>query len=409
MATIVERPNRKAESTWQAKVRRKSYPLFSASFTDRHRAELWVRDLEAEIDAIELKRNPETEVSRKLRTAAREELIRRYKPDAAPPAAPQHTIGEMIDRYLAEILPSLPKSQVKYEHILQWWKGELGDRALNEEKLHHVIQECLDKLRVCPRVARRRTGSRRDRPLAPATIKGYAVILSAAFAPAVRRWDWCAVNPLSKVETPNLPEQRARYLSEDQRDDEGRILQEGELRRLLTACRRSSHPHLYDVVVLALSTGMRRNELLTLRWNQVDVQRGLILLEVTKTGRRREVPLTGLALQLLRARRGALEPTGRINEDSLLFPGLRKHHKYTQLRGVWTKVLEAAEIRNFKFHDLRHSAATYLLKHDVALSYVSKLLGHARLEQTSRYAHVIDENLKEKVEHSNRETFGLGD
>ncbi len=94
----------------------------------------------------------------------------------------------------------------------------------------------------------------------------------------MREWGWVTENPVRRINKPKEPRGRVRFLDDDERA------------RLLQACRGSANPLLYPIVVLAIATGMRRGELLPLRWNQVDFTRNTITLHETKNGERRAIP-----------------------------------------------------------------------------------------------------------------------
>src|SRR5205807_3794219 len=111
-------------------------------------------------------------------------------------------------------------------------------------------------------------------------------ILSHAFTMAVREWQWCDDNPVCKVRKLKEPRGRVRFLSEEERQ------------RLLESCQVSSNPYLHTIVVLALSTGARRGELLSLHWRDVDLKRGMLTFRETKNGETHSVPLTGYALDV---------------------------------------------------------------------------------------------------------------
>jgi integrase len=124
--------------------------------------------------------------------------------------------------------------------------------------------------------------------LAPSTVNDYFSVISQIFTKAVREWQWLQVSPLQYLSKLKEPRGRVRYLSED------------ELTRLLGACRESRSPHLFLVVIFALSTGARRNELLSLTWADIDFTRVLITFRETKNGEDRSVPLSQHALVHMR-------------------------------------------------------------------------------------------------------------
>ena len=126
-------------------------------------------------------------------------------------------------------------------------------------------------------------------------------------------------------------------------------------------------------VVLALSTGMRQAEQMNLRWSDVDLRNGRIVLQDTKNGDRRAIPVSGLALQLLQEL-----DRHRTLVTTLLFPG-KDPQSPIDLRFPWEKALEEAGIKDFHWHDLRHSAASYLAMNKASLAEIAEVLGHKTL------------------------------
>ncbi len=135
------------------------------------------------------------------------------------------------------------------------------------------------------------------------------------------------------------------------------------------ACRESESKGLYPIVILALSTGMRRGEIMNLKWSDIDLARGSILLQTTKNGERRFIPLVGMALDLLRSK------YANQAVDSLVFPAPHAPCKPIDIRSAWETALSKANIFNFRFHDLRHTAASYLAMNQASLLEIGTLLG----------------------------------
>jgi integrase len=169
---------------------------------------------------------------------------------------------------------------------------------------------------------------------------------------------------------------------------------------LLDACKTSRNKNLYTIVVLALSTGTRRMELLGLTWNDVDLQRGVVRLHDTKNKERRVLPLTGFALELMQQ-----YATKRSNESAFVFPS-RNGRKPADIRTAWEEAVERAEIEDFHFHDLRHSAASYLAMNGASLAEIAEVLGHKTLDMVKRYAHLSDAHTAGVVARMNEKIFG---
>jgi len=192
----------------------------------------------------------------------------------------------------------------------------------------------------------------------------------------VKRLQWLERNPCERVAKSKENTGRVRFLS-----DEERV-------RLLNACR--PHADLYLAVLLALTTGARQAEVMSLRWGQIDFKRQVITLHETKNGDRRALPLVGEAFTLLQER-------GKVRDlkDDRIFPPTAKAKKaeYLDLRQPWEAALKTAEISDFHWHDLRHTAASYLAMSGVSLVEISKILGHRTMQMVSRYSHLSDEHI----------------
>jgi integrase len=226
--------------------------------------------------------------------------------------------------------------------------------------------------------------------------------LSHCFNVAVNDWGWMEDSPMRKVKKSKEPRGRVRFLSDDEIID-GELV-EGERTRLLNACQQSSNPILYPVVVLALSTGMRRGEIMKLTWDDVDLNQGRITLRETKNGEIRVVPLVGKALDLL-IKHSKVRHIG----TQLLFPGKVRKDKPKDLTRPWREALASAQIEDFRFHDLRHSAASYLAMNGASLAEIAEVLGHKTLQMVKRYSHLSEAHTAGVVSRMNERIFGGGE
>lgn len=217
-----------------------------------------------------------------------------------------------------------------------------------------------------------------------ATINREISLLSAAINWANREWDYNLPNPVRGNKLKE-PESRVRWIKQD------------EAKRLLDAAASSVRArHLESLVRLALHTGMRRGEMLGLEWNRVDLHVNLVYLDGvhTKTGKRRTIPLNSEARSALvkqaryRAKHCPASPWVFCHKDG---------ERIKDVKHSFTRACEIAGIEDFRFHDMRHTCAAWLVTAGVPLSEVRDLLGHASVTMTEKYAHLAPENVKAAV------------
>ena len=353
MALIEKRMTDDGKISYRVRIRIKGSPQESATFARLTDAKKWVQSIES---------------------AIREN--RHFKVTEAK----RHTLSELIDRYCVNVLPNKKSAKTQFQQ-LNWWKTKIGSRALSDIT-PSLIAEYRDELG--------REITIRGKPPSPATVVRYMAALSHAFTIAVKEWGWMEDSPMRKVTKPREPRGRVRFLS-----DEERV-------RLLESCKESSSPYLYPVVVLALSTGMRSGEITGLTWDNVDLNRGRAILHETKNGERRAVALKGHALELLKE----LGKVRRI-DSNLLFPAKEtKTTKPIDLRKPWEAAVQKTELHDFRFHDLRHSAASYLAMNGASLAEIAEVLGHKTLQMVKRYAHLSEGHTARVVESMNQKIFG---
>jgi integrase len=216
-----------------------------------------------------------------------------------------------------------------------------------------------------------------------ATINRYVAAISVVFSYACREYG-LHINPVRNI--PSLPENNERT----------RFLSEAERTRLFKACRTSHWDKLYLIVLLAITTGARKGELTKLRWNDIDFDRRTAYVATTKNGQPKVLPLTDSVikeLQLFDAKDSSLIFASRIKEDV--------PYCFTK---PWKKALEDGEIKDFRFHDLRHSCASYLAQSGASLLEIADVLGHKDISVTKRYSHICIEH---KVSLINRVMGGI--
>jgi len=334
MANIEERILKDGCKTYRVKIRRKGYPVLSKTFSRKTDAHRFIRKIESEIDQGK---------------------------HLAAPEATKRTLAEAVDRYIEMVLPRKPKSQIKQTMQLTWWKDQLGHLTLSQVTPSHIAEQ-----RDILSRGKTPTGTIRS----AGTTNRYLAALSHMLTIASKEWAWIDHNPVMKVERLKEPRGRVRYLDDDERE------------RLLQACMNSKSPYLYTIVVLALATGGRKNEIVSLSRHDVDLNRQVVTFSHTKTDQIRSVPISGLAVELL-----AQCLKVHSLETDLLFPSHKIPTKPIEIRKPWIRALEEANIENFVFHDLRHTAASYLSMSGASTLELADVLGHRTLQMTKRYTH----------------------
>lgn len=342
MATI-ERIDRASGPVYKAKVRRRGRPTVTRTFAYRKDAETWARQLEGALDRDAAGLTNEGE---------------------------RHTLGDAIGRYRREVLPELrPDTARCYAIHLNHWADKLGSARLSDLR-PAKIAAARDELAEAAR--------------APATVNRYLATLAAVLTACVKRWHWLADSPMRQIQKPTERNAGTRFLSES------------ELARLLTACRESESPDLYLAVLLSITTGARQGEILGLRWADLDLDAGTMVVRAdaaTRTkGGARALPVVPEALALLRARKAARDqgPVVALRNPGLLFPSRVSASKPVALRTPWETALKRAGIESFRWHDLRHSAASFLAKSGASLLEIGQVLGHKSANTTKRYAHLTE-------------------
>ncbi len=237
---------------------------------------------------------------------------------------------------------------------LKYWRAALGSLRVRDVS-PALIAAHRDQLLGA---ATRGHGHKRLKPRSASTVRTYLAVLAAVFKIAVRELRYCDANPVHSVAMPKQDRGRTRFLSADERA------------RLLAACQASESSALYPFVLFALTTGARKGEISGLRWANVDLARRWAIFSRTKNGDARGVPLTPAVV-------AAVQHLAR---------GDRVFH--VDITKAWHTAVRRAELMDFRFHDLRHSAASHLVQSGANLAEVAQLLGHKDIRMTARYSHV---------------------
>ena len=318
---------------YQAKIKRRGSVIKTKTFRTKTAAREWARRLESDLDMEAAFDYP----GRRVRF---DELCAKY-----------------VDQY-----------QGRDHHRMaqvRWWNDRLGSSQMCDSRTYAVTwppyREGSDRMPAVPRK--------------PATANRMKAAISALFTFGIKQ-GLALKNPARSIPSETEHNHRIRYLSDEERA------------RLLDACRASSWDKLYLLVLMALMTGARKGELLGIHWESIDLRARLVTLESTKNGQPRVLTLPmPVVAELLKHHRA----------DGLVFARRRGQGSGpTDIKGPWGRALALSGVSDFRFHDLRHSAASYLAMGGASLLEVAEVLGHRSLQTTKRYAH-LSVSHKQKV------------
>jgi len=360
MATIIPKRGKRG-ITYQAQVRRKGHPDQFKTFKRLSDARRWAQRVETDIERGEFVSD------RAAQRTLLSELALRYT--NRWPMTDEH--GEpLLNKDGSPVLGGNTefedlgeRDRAKTVAKLSWWVEALGDPSLARLD-GPMIREALDRLRA--------GGGPSRRPVKPGTANRYRAALRQALTYGVQRGTIKA-NPAAGPGWKNGAEtQRTRHLDADER------------RRLLEAAERSTDRRLYPLVLLALASGGRQGELLSLRWSDLDVERSRVQYrgEETKNGEPRGVGVSPAVLAVLRERLVRHVRSDYVFADSNGVP------RYP--RAAWERALREAKIEDFVFHDCRHTFASALAKDGATLRELAEALGHRTLQMVLRYSHLTE-------------------
>lgn len=327
MATITKR----GKHQWQAKIRRKGYPVQSNTFERKIDAEQWARDIENEMDRGVF-------VSRK--------------------EAESTTLYEALDRFIDEYIPNLKMIANETRRAKAIQAREIASLYMATIRTKHIAEFIKE---------------REDEGVKPNTIRLDLAILSRLFEVAATDWGMESLsNPVKRARKPKLNGGRTRRLQPAQGKGE-----KSEEERLLEACSKRFRP----VVQFAIETAMRRAEIANLRWENIDLKGKTAYLAETKNQTERTVPLSPGAL-------GILKVLPRRIGGSVF--GMSENAITIAMR----RAREQAELENLTFHDLRHEATSRLFENtDLDILELAEITGHKNLQMLKRYTHLRTERL----------------
>lgn len=362
---------KRGEYQWRAKVRRKGFPEQSRTFTYKEDAEKWVRMVESELETTGFIDRREAE---------------------------KNSLAEILKRYQREITPSKKSAAIESVKI----DVLLRDTALVGLKMTAITSAEVAKWR-----------DRRLKEVTGGTVNREIDVLSAVFNHARREWDIHVENPIQSIKRPVKARSRDRRLSQDEERYLLAALTGGERQQDGTFSKGARNPWLLPLVRLALESAMRRGELLSLQWGNVDLKRRTAHLPDTKNGDARTVPLSTKAVSILKelpsrpkAVRGkpADPATGPVFATTAM--ALRKGFTRALERAREEYAADCKKVRkkplpdflsDVHFHDTRHEAASRLAEKLSNVLELSAVTGHRDLRMLKRYYHPRAEDLAKKL------------
>ncbi|MDP2246874.1 MAG: site-specific integrase [Nitrosomonadales bacterium] len=320
---------RKRSNSWQARVQRHGYPDISKSFKTRSEAVAWARKVESDID--QQTADHPSKVNLKV------------------------TLKELLEKYQQEVTPHKKHSSVESYRIARLIKHPMADKPIAEVKSADIARWRDERIK---------------QGRAPNTIRLELAILSNLFTVAASDWgyEWLD-NPTKRVKIPKLPSGRVRRLAE------------GELKQILTS---SESALLKHIVTLAVETGMRRGEIVAIQNKHINLNKRTLLIPVTKNGEAREIPLSSVAIKILKERMS--ESNDRLFDIT--------PHAITIAFG---RACKRSGLEDIHFHDLRHEAISRFFEKDLSLAEVATISGHKTWTMLRRYTHLSAEKIASKL------------
>ena len=382
MAVIRERKSASGVKSYHVQVRIRGFPPQTQTFKSKTLAKDWAALTESDLKAGRL-------LPRVI--------------------AERHTVSDLLARYRKEVLPLKKAKFIRDQTVhLDWWEAKLGRYSLAQLNSNVIGQarialstEPIGKksVKVQTKDAKGNTVTKtiqEDRVRAPATVVRYMGALSHALNTAVNEWGWIDKSPMIGVRKPKVDNERRRFLSDE------------EIQRVLTEAKGSENRFLYTVVLLALSTGMRLTEIMSLRWRNVLVEdgadMGLLVMENTKNGDARTSPLAEDAFKAVMVLRDKAKQDNadRVPANQLLFPSDTVENKPVEIRKAWETCRKRAELDDFRFHDLRHTAGSLLAMSGASTREIAEVLGHKTMAMAKRYSHLTQKHLGSVVANMNQ-------
>jgi len=296
----------------------------------------------------------------KLRMEKLNEKMGFKKPEKKPDILFEKFADEFIELYSKQNKRSWKRDEWSLKNLKPFFKGK-------------TLQEIKPDLIEGYKAKRKADVTRRKTKITESTINREIALLKTMFNKAVE-WGRIDKNPLAKVK---------KFKENHQKDM--RILTDEEAIRLID----SASSRLKSVLILALNTGMRKGEILSLKWENIDFRKGKIFIEDSKNGKSREVYMNTFIFETLKE---------LPKNSEYVFPNNETGKHIQDVKNSFRAACNKAKIKGLRFHDLRHTAATKMVEAGIDIATVSKILGHSSIMMTMRYAHPGEKTMRAAAE-----------
>ena len=321
MASIMKRQNK-----WRVQIRKKGYRYFSKTFLSKDNAIRWARRIEYEMDA------------------GRHTLHN----------GEDYTLGELLTKYMNEIT-ILKKSSIQETYCIQ----KLLQESFCSNPLYTLTMHQVQSFK------KRRGNS-------PVALRHELIVIRHCLKIARSEWGLhLKETPFEQISLPKPPKSRKRRLSDE------------EYQKLYEASKTMKVNYIWPIFLFAIETGMRRGEILKLKWSNINFDDRIAYLEDTKNGEDRYVPLSIKVIELLSSIK---------QSNNLVFPV-----SSNAVRLSWERLKRKANVNNLRFHDLRHEALSRMTEKGLNPLELAEISGHKQLQQLKNYVHLDNLNFFKKI------------
>lgn len=284
----------------------------------------------------------------------------------------KRTFADAIEKYTTAVLSRREKNVRNILHHLNWWKQQIGHLQI-ADVTPSVLSECRDLLlnEPSPKGKLRKSG----------TALRYIASASVVLEHCVKEWMWIPQNPIRSIRKPSAGKGRTRFFSQE------------EIQKIRVGCAESGSQFLLSIFIIALHTGMRRGEILSLRWEDIDFKNKEIKLATSKNGEPRDVPMTEQVYRVL----CDLAESVQLNLSGLLFSSPTNPSKPRDIKSSWERVLKKVGIEDATFHTIRHTTCSYLAQLGISPILIARIVGHKDSRTTDRYTHAVKSHIREAI------------